>query len=77
VTVEVIPEDQLSEVLVFGDDDEALGLDFAQQIGVRCLHARFRRIEHVVALTAEPLDDWMGTFSSARKCMRSDLSRDH
>ena len=34
MTVEAIAEDQVSEVLVFGDDDEALGLGFTQQIEV-------------------------------------------
>ena len=34
MTVEAIAEDQVSEVLVFGDDDEALGLGFTQQIDV-------------------------------------------
>jgi hypothetical protein len=60
MTVEVIPEYQLSKVLIFGDDNEASGLGLAQQIGVGCLRARFRRIEHVVALTAEPSDDGTG-----------------
>jgi hypothetical protein len=49
-----VPEDQLAEILILGEDDGSLDLGLGKQLRIRSLCVGLRRVEDLVALGAKP-----------------------